>query len=407
VCVSSQNFASPASILDSVRESAVRVLRSCSHAAGMSASAGAGGHREVWARDSMIALLGGSALEDAQIHNALCASIATLGEHQSASGSIPNNVDPVSGKPNFRAYADGGLWYVIGSSLLAPDYARIQRILQWYECQDVDRSGLISIQEASDWQDLFCTRGQGLYVNCLYVMALRHAAKVARSLGDAEMAARYEDRAAIAKIQINERLWYRGDGEILRHVKHSFSTNNLHNDSLGRKRWLPSKRILRGERYYLPYLGFRAIGEWFDSLGNLLAIVSGVASPEQANEILGFIERHCLSDLPLAAIYPPIEPGDPDWREYYGDLNQPHQYHNGGVWPFIGGFHVAALVAAEHYDAAESALHRLALLNRGGSFNEWHHGVTGEPKGVTEQAWSAGMYIYASECVRRRQLLFL
>jgi GH15 family glucan-1,4-alpha-glucosidase len=193
----------------------------------------------------------------------------------------------------------------------------------------------------------------------------------------------------------------------LRHVKHSFSTENVHNDSLGRKRWLPSKRILQGERYYLPYLGFRAIGEWFDSLGNLMAILAGVASPEQAKAILGFIERHCLADLPLPAIYPPIHPGDPDWREYYGELNQPHRYHNGGVWPFIGGFYVAALVAAGHYDAAASALHRLALLNRDGSFNEWHHGETGEPKGVTEQAWSAGMYIYASECVRRRQLLFL
>ena len=59
---------------------------------------------------------------------------------------------------------------------------------------------------------------------------------------------------------------------MLRHVSHSFSTANLAHDSLGRKRWLPSKRILADERYYLPYLGFRAIGEWFDSLGNLLAI---------------------------------------------------------------------------------------------------------------------------------------
>jgi hypothetical protein len=59
-------------------------------------------------------------------------------------------------------------------------------------CQDVDRSGLISMQESADWQDLFRTRGKGLYLNCLYVPALRAA----------------------------------------------------------------------------PYLGFRAAGEWFDTLGN-------------------------------------------------------------------------------------------------------------------------------------------
>ncbi len=27
-----------------------------------------------------------------------------------------------------------------------------------------------------------------------------------------------------------------------------------------------------------------------------------------------------------------------DWRNYYGSLNTPHQYHNGGVWPFLGWF---------------------------------------------------------------------
>jgi glycogen debranching enzyme len=32
-------------------------------------------------------------------------------------------------------------------------------------------------------------------------------------------------------------------------------------------------------------------------------------------------------------------------------------------------------------------------------FNEWFHGVTGEPKGAKDQAWSAGMYIYAYICV--------
>ena len=47
---------------------------------------------------------------------------------------------------------------------------------------------------------------------------------------------------------------------------------------------------------------------------------------------------------PLRSLTPVVRPGDPDWRDYYGTLNVPHHYHNGGVWPFIGGFYVAALV---------------------------------------------------------------
>jgi glycogen debranching enzyme len=99
-----------------------------------------------------------------------------------------------------------------------------------------------------------------------------------------------------------------------------------------------------------------------------------------------------------------IRPGDPDWRDYYNTLNAPHNYHNGGVWPFLGGFYVAALVKAGRGDAAATALLRLTRLNRLGEFNEWHHGETGEPMGVQDQAWSAGMYLFAAECVSRGQV---
>ena len=78
-------------------------------------------------------------------------------------------------RANFRAYADAGLWWIVGSSLLAPHPDTVAAILRWYACQDVDQAGLISMQESADWQDLFCTRGKGLYLNCLYVLALRAA----------------------------------------------------------------------------------------------------------------------------------------------------------------------------------------------------------------------------------------
>jgi hypothetical protein len=243
------------------------------------------------------------------------------------------------------------------------------------------------MQESADWQDLFCTRGKGLYLNCLYVLALRAAARMT----EAELVA---DR-------INQYFWYRGDGDMLRHISHTFSTESKEQfDSLGRKRWLPSKRYLVDESYYLPYLGFRAVGEWFDCLGNLLAILSGVADQERSRQILDFISRHQLSAHPLPALFPAVEPGDPDWRDYYGMLNVPHHYHNGGIWPFIGGFYVAALVHSGRLSEAQEALARLGSLNQAGCFNEWHSGLTAEPMGVENQAWSAGMYLFAAECVK-------
>ena len=340
----------------------------------------------------MIALLGGVLSGDAQIREALLTSLDLLRSKQAPTGAMPNNVDVVTLKPNFRAYADSGLWWIIGSSILSPDPVTCDAVLQWYACQDVDQSGLLSMQESADWQDLFCTRGKGLYLNCLYVLALQAAGR--------------HEHADRVRSLIDQFFWYHGDGNLLRHIRHTFSTESVQaQDSLGRQRWLPHKHALVSEHYYLPWLGFRACGEWFDSLGHALAILAGVPSPEQIARIVSFVRRYCLAERPMKALTPYIQPGSPDWREYYGMLNVPAHYHNGGIWPFIGGFWVAALVKCGLQNEAEEALSRLALLNRDGEFNEWHHGVTGEPLGVHDQAWSAGMYLFAYECVRQKRVL--
>jgi len=45
-------------------------------------------------------------------------------------------------------------------------------------------------------------------------------------------------------------------------------------------------------------------------------------------------------------------------------------------------------------------------LKEGYEFNEWLDGRTGEPKGEPYQAWSAGMFVYAYECVKRKKVLY-
>jgi glycogen debranching enzyme len=389
--------------LDATHNAAIESLRLCCSKDGLKASGRPLGHHQIWARDSMIALLGARFSQDSQIQDALRASLAVLKDRRGPRGIIPNNVDIATLRPNFRAYADGGLWWIIGSALLAPDHEVVREVLQWYECQDVDQTGLLSMQEASDWQDLFCTRGKGLYLNCLYVMALQHAAE----LFNGDESDRLRRRAALVTERINQHFWYCGDGfsgenAMRRHLSLTFSTEgSLVRDSMGRSREFPEKRYFVDEQYYLPYLGFRSVGEWFDSLGNILAILAGVATQQQAEMILDFVSRHSLDRWPLRSLTPAVQPGDQDWRGYYGSLNAPHHYHNGGVWPFIGGFYVAALVKAGRAEAATNALEHLAELNRCGQFNEWHHGETGAPMGAQDQAWSSGMHLFAWECVRR------
>jgi hypothetical protein len=324
-------------ITDAVYDSAIDSICRCCFPSGLKASGDQVGHLQVWARDSMIAALGARLVENDEIQHCLRTSVTLLRQHQAVAGAIPNNVDCATLRPIFRAYADGGLWWIIGSSLLAPDPATVRAVLDWYECQDVDQSGLLSMQESSDWQDLFCTRGKGLYLNCLYVLALRCAAKIFQP-SNPEESRRCLSRAERAADAVNAWFWYAGDGNLLRHISHTFSAASPGvQDSLGRKRWIPEKRTLVGESYYLPYLGFRAVGEWSDSLGNVLAVLAAVADGRRTAIMLDFISHHGVDTWPMRSLMPVVQPGDPDWRDYYGTLNEPHRYLNGG-WPFIGGF---------------------------------------------------------------------
>jgi hypothetical protein len=156
-------------------------------------------------------------------------------------------------------------------------------------------------------------------------------------------------------------------------------------------------------------VAFRDYADRLDTLGNLLAILFGVADRRKADNILDYIQGCGLDQpFPVCALYPPINPGEKDWRDYYRvrNLNLPHHYHNGGAWPFIGAFYVAALMQAGRKEEAALQLSRLAGMNRQGrtrewGFNEWFHGLSGQPMGYDCQSWSAAMYIYAHDCVER------
>ena len=116
---------------------------------------------------------------------------------------------------------------------------------------------------------------------------------------------------------------------------------------------------------------------------------------------------------PAAQLFPYIKPQDPDWLDRYYAYNQPGKYHNGGIWPFICGFYIAACVAAKKFRIAEEnllALTHLIMTSRDGrldfGFNEWHNAFDGSPQGQDWQSWSAAMYLYAASCVQTRKTPF-
>jgi glycogen debranching enzyme len=130
-------------------------------------------------------------------------------------------------------------------------------------------------------------------------------------------------------------------------------------------------------------------------------------------ECKGMIKRGELAvDLP-PNFFPFIKPEDNDWRLRYEIYNKPGEYHNGGIWPFICGLYVAALVAAKRYKLAMEKLvvltHIIKNCNSGSiefGFNEWLKAQDGKAMGQDWQTWSAALYLYAVKCVEEKRTPF-
>ncbi|MEK7639563.1 MAG: glycoside hydrolase 100 family protein [Patescibacteria group bacterium] len=402
---------------------ALDVLRRCVHPLGLQASANSSLYRKVWARDSMITLLGALPFADAKLHRAFRQSLQTLVRFQAPLGQIPNYVDTVTGKATFRAYADGGLWFVIGAAAYGrqtKDWAfvrkifpNIQRVLAWYATQSPDRSGFITMDEAADWEDIFGVRGKGLTVNVLYAHAFHTAGGLAKKFSKSALAKAWTAQARQLQVMIRDRFWYTPTRDVFQMIQDSFGSKGperrVQIRKHGRQQFIQDNKFMAANSFFLPYITFLNFGEWFDSLGNLLAILNGTATPAQARTIIAFIEKHKLATpFAIKATWPVRKPGMKDWQHYYtlNNLNLPDQYHNGGYWPYLGGLYVAALAKVGKKQEAKAALLALAKANRLGKketweFNEWFHGKTRQPLGMPHQAWSAGMYLLAYRSVKR------
>ena len=187
-------------------------------------------------------------------------------------------------------------------------------------------------------------------------------------------------------------------------------------NSGGKKPWLKLWDDELG--YYMAYAwkdhdGIREEGPWFDSLGNILAIVFGLADKDKSKKILWYIEKKRINKpFPVKCLDPPFYRNTKDWQPYFDKcISEPHWYLNGGIWPYIGGFYVAALVKVKYYKKAEKELENLAKANMSKGikwrFSEWLDAKKGNPRGSEYQSWSIGMYLYAYQCVKKKKVLLV
>jgi glycogen debranching enzyme len=346
------------------------------------------GYPEPYTRDLMFSVFGiavtGNKVLLASIRNVLL----TLAGNQTIHGHIPSLVHDSED----RGSSDTTPLFLLATGIFRKisgekDFLNeaVGKALTWMQYQSPSDRYMVAQQPTSDWRDEQWVTGYGLFVNSLVYSYLRILGKndeADRILGE------------MSRFTIT-------GGTIHYHVHEGLVVKNK------------------------PYFAFWSYkihsSERFDLLGNSLAILSGLASRTRSEEMISWIEEECASmrkkgELAISLppnFFPYIKPEDPDWHLRYEQFNKPGEYHNGGIWPFICGFYVTALVATGKFDLAEQKL--LALtdiikisvnkkLNFG--FNEWIKAQDGQPMGQDWQTWSAALYLYAAKCVEERSTPF-
>ena len=346
------------------------------------------GYPEPYTRDLMFSILGIAVSGNQKLMDSIRKVLETLAKNQTEHGHISSLVH----NADDRGASDTTPLFLLGVGIFRKitgeaDFLEeaVQKALIWMEYQSPSDRYLVAQQPTSDWRDEQWVLGYGLFVNTLVYSYLKILGKHER----AEKLQREMGRFTITS------------GVMHNHVHEGL--------------------VVKHKPYYALWSYKIHSSERFDLLGNSLAILSGIASPSRANDIVSWIETECANmqkrgelavDLP-PNFFPFTRPEDADWQPRDKIYNNPGDYHNGGIWPFICGFYVAALVAAKRFSLAEEKLvaltHLVKLPNTEKveyGFNEWIKAQTGKPMGQDWQTWSAALYLYAAKCVEERKTPF-
>jgi Alkaline and neutral invertase len=397
--VSPRTSALDEALIDECASRAIALLRRNVSRRGILAAtpgprARARGYTAIFGRDAAVCALGMVLSGDAMLEREAGRGLITLAAHQAENGQIPKFVAPGRARADFwyLGCIDATLWWLIalafvdahvqGTDLRRRFARRVAEAIRWLQCQEHQGFFLLQQNEASDWADIMPRSGFVLYTNALWHLVKRI----------------YRLPGGFATRTNFNRLFHPFSATLPRYRRARLLVRYV--TSAARHRDL-----------YLSFVNFSFWGEEGDVFGNLLAILCGLADARAKRRTLGALLRAGVAvPYPVRSVCFPIEDASFLWRPYMSRHRQnlPDQYHNGGIWPLIGGFWVAALVEGGMRKQARDALVTLARANALGNwqFNEWLHGRTGRPRGMPGQSWSAAAFLIARHAVRHGRPVF-
>jgi hypothetical protein len=260
--------------------------------------------------------------------------------------------------------------------------------------------------------------GHPLEIQALFYAALRSARELLLPNRRGEVYNQIVNhRLSTLNYHIREYYWLdlRRLNEIYRYRGEEFGESavnkfNIYPDSipLWLTEWMPEKG-----GYLAGNLGPAQMDFRFFTMGNLMSIVSSLASDLESQSIMDLIEQRwqdLVGYMPMKICFPAVE--DLEWKILTGcdPKNVPWSYHNGGNWPVLLW---AFAAAAQKTGRPELGWRALEIVERRLSQDEWpeyYDGRNGRLVGKASrkyQTWTISGYLLAREILTNPQHLDL
>lgn len=353
-------------------DDAVTLLHSLSGPRGIRASASShANYAAVFARDAVMAGIAGLLIKDATITLGLRRTLEHLRDLQGPQGQIASNYvigDESPPRVSFGTLVprlDAALWFLIGvglgvrtGALVAAEFRdAVHRVIDLLDGIEYNGRHLLYGPAGGNWADEYVYEGYVLHDQVLRAWGLRVA-------GDAFAEVAWQEKARQIERAILGAYWPGDDGD---------------------------------RTYPLAAVSPTRVYDVFDLASSALLGASGIAGGRAATTLDWIDETYLTRGALPPAFSPVIDEAHRDWPalaryHLHGFRNRPHEYHNGGVWMIWLGWLAVALARAHRHAALARLQHAVAAQLSASpefAFDEYFHGRTGKPSGVSQMAYSA------------------
>lgn len=321
------------------------------------------------------------------------------------------------------APVDSGLWWLIllrayvetsghGDLARRPEFQRaIERNLDLFLTPKFEMFPTLLVPDGAYMID----RRMGVYghpldLQALFFGALRSASELLDS--NSEYLEPVETRIGHLLHHVRSYYWLDFDrlNEIYRYRQDEFgadAVNKFNVVSGGIPTWSMEWLPLEGG-YFAGNLGPARMDFRFFAQGNLMAILTSLATPEQADAIMTLIENRwddLVGQMPMKVAFPALEGRDWELMTGFDAKNVPWSYHNGGSWPFLLWLLAAAARKTGRIELASRAVEVASRRLQRDDWPEYYDGRDGRLVGKQarkKQAWTIAGFLAARRILESR-----